>query len=133
MKDMRLCLKHNRSVIAKYQIDGIARHLIISRENFWRQYRWLKTQYPKDMSFGIFTYAEKHICIVPMLEGHTELNILMGLANDAERLHKLPWELLPEVKCDQGQLLGLCRLIWSAKSDWDMMDMERKKPKDGAN
>lgn len=127
MRKMRLCLKDNNEVIAKYSIDGVPRHVIINRENFWRQYRWLREQYPKDMSFSLFTYAERHVCIVPILEGQYDLNVLLGIANDAERLHLKPWELLPGVKCNEGRLLGLCRHAWWAKSEYMEMEAERRE------
>jgi hypothetical protein len=127
MKQMRLCMKDNDEVIAQYNLEGQKRHVIINQENFWRQYKWLRGYYPKDMSFSVFTYCERHVCIVPILDCQYELGFLLKLANDSERLHQLPWDLLPGLEGDKGKLLGLCGIAWQAKSEYADMEAERRE------
>lgn len=104
--------------------------MLFNRGNFWRQYRFLRRKFPKDISFSIFTLGHTNICITSMLDD-ADLGPILGFANDAERLSQAPWKLLPGIKCDEGKFLGWCRWIWAAKSDWQesVAEEERRKAK----
>jgi len=122
----KTCLRHNSERVVEATLDGRSRCFVVTRNNFWKVYEYVRQYWPKDAPVGIPTYFNPEICAVPFMDDPTT-NIIIGIANDWKHNSTPPWELYPD--CDRGWLQGLCRAAWTAHSEWEAMRAEEIESK----